>query len=830
MSGFVVDFGVPTAGEAGQTATGTNQATAFVLTKSVTVFSSVPSGTGCICPSSYASGATLTVCNRDPSNTISWYPATGDQIEAASVNLPITIPPGGNVTMISFASAVSRSPRVWYETESYSKGGYLPLAGGTLTGPLTFDTWTTVGRPAVPATGMTGWNTTLGYLESWNGSVWGATPGASTYLPIAGGSFAAYSATALNNFYSVPPSTTVTLTVGSDVANIDAAFTAIQQWVIPLSSSVVIVLPTGLTSRSTPIVVDHPYGARITLQGASPASTTATAAGAVTGATNAWAVPLTVVSATNISVGDYALIRNVTGTGQFRLFSGICRVASVVGTTVTVTNTARNAAWPTAALTGADVMVLKTRLVFTGCDGIQVDGPLGLVTQMALIGNQTAGTIGLISQRTSSGNKAKGLVFCSTSFGISGFGDGGIYAMYAGTVVAPSVCVANCNVYCVYGQQGGAALVDNGVFSGCVETGIGSASSGAVSAQGALAVGNGLYGVFAFQGGAILFQDGFAWSNVNDGIRAAWGGSVRGTTIGTQFNGGNGVFVVGADVVITGSTISSNAGVGAYAEGGGSIYASGSAMSSNGSYGAYADGGVVDMPSATTSSNTINGVTATNNGTILAASLAGTGNGTYLASANRGGTVRVTSATTGGATLFADTGGLIDATSASGSPVLSYGSDGIIIAASTIRGGMLLVSTANIAIGATSTTSINVDRATTAGLRFARSATLKAYFGIDDGASIVVGAADGDTVIRSAQALWFAAGGANPRGFIDALGNAAMGKASLATTATDGFFYFPTCAGVPTGVPTAKAGYVAVVGDSVGQKLYAYFGAWMAQT
>lgn len=57
--------------------------------------------------------------------------------------------------------------------------------------------------------------------------------------------------------------------------------------------------------------------------------------------------------------------------------------------------------------------------------------------------------------------------------------------------------------------------------------------------------------------------------------------------------------------------------------------------------------------------------------------------------------------------------------------------------------------------------------------------------------------------------------------------NVAVGKASLATTATDGFPYIPTCAGVPTGTPTAITGFAPLVIDSSNNKLYAYIGgAW----
>ena len=58
-------------------------------------------------------------------------------------------------------------------------------------------------------------------------------------------------------------------------------------------------------------------------------------------------------------------------------------------------------------------------------------------------------------------------------------------------------------------------------------------------------------------------------------------------------------------------------------------------------------------------------------------------------------------------------------------------------------------------------------------------------------------------------------------------GSVAAGTGSLATTATDGFFYIPTCAGVPTGVPTAISGFAPMVIDSTDNSMYIYVGgAW----
>ena len=56
---------------------------------------------------------------------------------------------------------------------------------------------------------------------------------------------------------------------------------------------------------------------------------------------------------------------------------------------------------------------------------------------------------------------------------------------------------------------------------------------------------------------------------------------------------------------------------------------------------------------------------------------------------------------------------------------------------------------------------------------------------------------------------------------------ARVGKASLATDATDGFLWVPTCAGTPTGTPTGSAGFAPLVVDDTNHKLYFYSGgAW----
>ena len=51
-----------------------------------------------------------------------------------------------------------------------------------------------------------------------------------------------------------------------------------------------------------------------------------------------------------------------------------------------------------------------------------------------------------------------------------------------------------------------------------------------------------------------------------------------------------------------------------------------------------------------------------------------------------------------------------------------------------------------------------------------------------------------------------------------------VGNQALATAATDGFLYIPTCAGTPTGTPTTQTGTAPIVVDTTNNKLYFYSG------
>lgn len=66
---------------------------------------------------------------------------------------------------------------------------------------------------------------------------------------------------------------------------------------------------------------------------------------------------------------------------------------------------------------------------------------------------------------------------------------------------------------------------------------------------------------------------------------------------------------------------------------------------------------------------------------------------------------------------------------------------------------------------------------------------------------------------------------------IDRNQNVICGTGALATTATDGFLYIPSCAGLPTGTPTSETGRAPIVLNSSNNNLYGYSGgAWQNLT
>jgi hypothetical protein len=105
--------------------------------------------------------------------------------------------------------------------------------------------------------------------------------------------------------------------------------------------------------------------------------------------------------------------------------------------------------------------------------------------------------------------------------------------------------------------------------------------------------------------------------------------------------------------------------------------------------------------------------------------------------------------------------------------------------------------------------------------RFKSTGAINALYLEDTGTTV------GSLYIGSAGNEFRVVTGSNVALAIDVNRNTTVGPTTLATTATDGFLYIPGCAGIPTGVPTAKAGRIPMTVDTTNNRFYMYVNsAW----
>jgi len=105
----------------------------------------------------------------------------------------------------------------------------------------------------------------------------------------------------------------------------------------------------------------------------------------------------------------------------------------------------------------------------------------------------------------------------------------------------------------------------------------------------------------------------------------------------------------------------------------------------------------------------------------------------------------------------------------------------------------------------------------------------RAIFNINGGQNWAIGLDQSDSAkfkISASSAL-----GTSDAFVITTTSSIILSTAALATNATDGFTYVPTCAGTPTGTPTSQTGTVPMAVDTTNSKLYFYIGgAWKSTT
>jgi len=386
---------------------------------------------------------------------------------------------------------------------------------------------------------------------------------------------------------AVAPGTNYSILVGTDVPTVADAIAMVSSWVIPPSSSVTISVPAGVTALTVPLTFNMLCGDRVRFEGAPCFTTNVTAAGSVTGSSGNYSVPLNVDDATHVAVGDWVMLRTSAGAGAHQIFQGLCKVTAVLGLTVTVRNFAKLAAWPATTpattLTSAVMTITKTTITFNACDGLRIDGSLGYVGKMVLVGTRTDGTIGVIGQRMSQGMKNKAYCYGDPeTFGVASFGDGGMYWQYGGTGDMRGVCVTDNKVYSILAQHGGACMCNAAITSGCDADGFAGSQSGAISGETSISVGHGRHGYYTQGNGSITIVQAFAVANAQDGAHSAWGGAMRGQNFSARYNLGNGISADGGLFITPTSVYFRNGNFGAYAYNGGRIISDASQGDANG--------------------------------------------------------------------------------------------------------------------------------------------------------------------------------------------------------------------------------------------------------
>lgn len=122
------NFGPPIFGLAGFTSAGINQATAQPISIQESVFTAVPTGTGCRLPS--PASFAITIYNQG-ANTLLVYPAVGDQIGTNGINASVSIAAGSCAVFSSFDGPLTQAPRTWYQQSGDGSVGATGPAGPT---------------------------------------------------------------------------------------------------------------------------------------------------------------------------------------------------------------------------------------------------------------------------------------------------------------------------------------------------------------------------------------------------------------------------------------------------------------------------------------------------------------------------------------------------------------------------------------------------------------------------------------------------------------------------------------------------------------------------
>ncbi len=363
-------------------------------------------------------------------------------------------------------------------------------------------------------------------------------------------------------------------------------------------------LPAGTVNLSEKTVIRSQNVHNLSISGVKY-STSLTGLVSVSGSPKAYLVTISLADASNVSVGDVVMIRHdISGTGGYHIHCGGWVVDAVSGNNVTVKNTCHLSAFPTSTITSGSVVILKSILKYTGCDGIVAAGSgcIKTINGVAIVGDYDlatgSGTIGahgfslttpdITVASPDPSNEvfdASGCIAIGPDLAIVGFGEQGFVASERSGVVSNFISSCSNRKRGVYSE--GAHI--RGKFmlcSGNGEDGIISDIGGAIQANGSVCSGNGLNGFWSFNHSLLSAPGGISCGNFTNGAEARGPGALNLQNGKSYLNRLIGVTASnGGTVIFTGSTSTQNGTDGLVAVYDGLISAANASSVGNGRYG-----------------------------------------------------------------------------------------------------------------------------------------------------------------------------------------------------------------------------------------------------
>lgn len=341
----------------------------------------------------------------------------------------------------------------------------------------------------------------------------------------------------------------------------------------------------GHLEATKPLVINCIGGENLHILGEERVDITIASVGKVSGQAGAYSVPLTLMSSEGVKVGDVLVIRgdNCTmGTGAHEVHRGAWRITGISGNVVTVTNTCWLDSFPTFEMTSGYGFVLKSVIVFKGCDGIIVGGAtLGEIDKVAISGNASEYWQASNVEGTEKGTN--GIYVGGPTIALNGKTDNA----NAFGITNASASLGRYTAVLDFDQQGivctkGASIYARYVTSSSNRRrGWYAELNGSIWCKNSIATGNYLDGYISDVGGGMMCNLSTAAGNGAIGFSCITNGIMQNSTCTAASNVGTGFYVIGSGVMYCSSSVAKDNEIGFHASYNGAFLGNGSSAYSN---------------------------------------------------------------------------------------------------------------------------------------------------------------------------------------------------------------------------------------------------------